>query len=141
MGAYAKTQQYGGGGGDAFSDDLTQSCRLSSVTIRSGDYIDAIQGTYTTPSGATYSSGPHGGGGGDQQSFNLAPGEYIVHVDGRSGDYVDQLTFSTNLGNVHGPYGGGGGSPFTLSSLHVGGFFGQSGSYLDAIGFFTAVDC
>ena len=80
-------------------------------------------------------------GGGDQQSFNLAPGEFIVHIDGRSGEYVDQLKFSTNLGNVHGPYGGGGGDPFSLSNLHVGGFFGQSGEYLDAVGFFTAVDC
>lgn len=141
MGAYSKTQQYGGPGGDAFSDDLTQSCRLSSVTIRSGGYVDSIQGTYTMPSGATYSPGPHGGGGGDQQSFNLAPGEFIVHIDGRSGTYIDQLKFSTNLGNVHGPYGGDGGDPFTLSNLHVGGFFGQSGRYLDAVGFFTAVDC
>lgn len=138
MSAYAKTQQYGGSGGGPFSDDLTQSCRLSTVTIRSGTYVDGIEGTYTMPSGATFSGGYHGG---SPQSFDLAPNEYITHVDIRSGRYVDQLKFTTNLGNVHGPFGGDGGGAYSLSNLNVGGFFGQSGTYLDAIGFFTEVDC
>lgn len=141
MTAYTKSQQYGGNGGNPFSDDLTQSCRLSTVTIRSGDLVDAIEGTYTSPSGAQFSGGHHGGGGGQLQSFDLAPGEYIVRVDVRSGSSVDQLKFTTNHGNVHGPYGGDGGDPSELSDVHIGGFFGQSGDLLDNVGFFTLVDC
>lgn len=139
--AYKPTQQYGGTGGNAFSDDLTQSCRIGTVKIRSGTYVDAIEVVYVKPGGATYSGGQHGGNGGTAHSFNLAANESIVRVDGRSGKYVDQLKFTTNLGNVYGPYGGGGGNAFALPGLQVGGILGRSGTYLDNIGFFTAASC
>ena len=138
---YKPTQQFGGSGGNAFSDDLTQSCRIGTVKVWSGSSVDAIEVIYVKPSGATYSGGRHGGSGGDARSFNLAANESIVRVDGRSGGRVDQLKFTTNLGNVHGPYGGGGGNAFALPALQVDGILGRSGSDLDAIGFFTAVSC
>ena len=141
MSVYKKSNEFGGDGGDAFSDDLTQSCRLTRVRIQHGKYVDGIQMSYVTPSGATVDSPYHGGSGGDPAEFSLAANEYIVRVEGRSDKFVDQLTFITSLGNRHGPYGRDGGEAFEVSNLQVGGFFGRSGRYLDAIGFFTVAAC
>lgn len=138
--AYKPTQQFGGTGGDPFSDDLTQSCRIGTVNIRSGTYVDAIEVIYVKPGGGTYSGGQHGGSGGTAASFNLAANETIVRVDVRSGRYVDQLKFTTNLGNVYGPYGGDGGSASAVTG-QIGGILGRSGRYVDAISFFTAASC
>lgn len=138
--AYKPTQQFGGPGGSPFSDDLTQSCRIGTVNIRSGTYVDAIEVIYVKPGGATYSGGKHGGGGGSPHSFNLAANENIVRVDVRSGTYIDQLKFTTNLGNVYGPYGGNGGSASAVTG-QIGGILGRSGTYLDNIGFFVAASC
>ncbi len=74
-------------------------------------------------------------------TFKFAKGEYFVRVDGRSGDRINQLKFTTNLGNTFGPYGGNGGTPFSISGLRIEGFFGRSGSRLDAIGFFSPANC
>jgi hypothetical protein len=139
--AYKPTQQNGGQGGNAFSDDLTQSCRIGTVKIRSATYVDAIEIIYVKPDGGTFSGGQHGGNGGTAHSFSLAANETIVRVEGRSGFLIDQLKFTTNLGKVHGPYGGGGGTVFALSELQVGGILGRSATYLDNIGFFTAASC
>jgi hypothetical protein len=141
MTAYVPTRVHGGGGGNAFSDDLTQACRLVKVAIRHGKEVDGIQGTYVTPTGSEFTGGFHGGSGGSPSEFTLEPDEHIVAVEGRSGGRVDRLTFITNKGRRHGPYGGDGGSPFELSNLAVGGFFGRSGSRLDAIGFFNEAKC
>jgi hypothetical protein len=138
--AYKPTQQFGGSGGNAFSDDLTQSCRVGAVNIRSGSLVDSIEFIYIKPGGGTYSGGQHGGSGGTGASFKLANGESIVRVDVRSGSKVDQLKFTTNLGNVYGPYGGNGGTPSAITG-QIGGIFGRSGSLLDNIGFFNAANC
>ncbi|POZ59936.1 jacalin-like lectin [Chromobacterium alticapitis] len=141
MCAYTRTQQFGGEGGSSFADNLTEVCRLSQINIRHGSRVDSIQGVWITPSGDQVTGSKHGGDGGELTSIVLAGNEYIVRVDGRSGSRVDQLSFTTNLGNVYGPYGGSGGSAFSLSGTHIGGFFGRSGSELDSVGFFNRVDC
>ena len=141
MNGYVRTVQNGGGGGNPFQDDLTEVCRLTGLNIRSGEYIDALQCIWSTPSGGTVTGTQNGGDGGTLSSFSLGAKEYIVTISGRTGRYVDQLTFTTNLGNVFGPFGGDGGDSFTLPDLNVGGFFGQSGDLLDAIGVFTAGQC
>ena len=138
--AFAPTQQHGGQGGTAFSDDLTQSCAVIQVNIRSGSYVDAIEFLYRKPNGQSFSGGVHGGSGGTAATFKLAPNEWIVRVDGRSGTYVDQLKFTTNLGNVYGPYGQNGGSAWAHTGT-ISGIFGRSGSYVDAIGFFMPANC
>ncbi|HEX8124593.1 MAG TPA: jacalin-like lectin [Allosphingosinicella sp.] len=138
--AYKPTQQFGGSGGNAFSDDLTQSCRVGGVNIRSGTYVDSIEFVYIKPGGSTYSGGKHGGNGGSGASFKLVDGESIVRVDVRAGTYVDQLKFTTNLGNVYGPYAGNGGTASAITG-QIGGIFGRSGSLLDNIGFFNAATC
>ena len=135
---YTKTTQYGGSGGNAFSDDLTMSVKITKISIRHGTYVDAIQTTWQRTSGEEYTGTRHGGGGGTETIINLKSDEYINRIEGRSGRYIDQLTFYTNKGNKFGPYGGSGGSEFSMTDLCVGGFFGSSGTYLDAIGVFTS---
>lgn len=139
--AYAPSTQYGGGGGDVFSDDLTQSCRVQQVNIQAGDFIDAIQMEYVTPSGQVIIGPLHGGPGGNAVSFELAPNEQIVAISGSAGDFVDSLKFTTSLGKVWGPYGGSGGAPFSINGANVGGIFGRSGQFLDAIGFYSPAAC
>jgi Jacalin-like lectin domain len=141
MTTYVMTEQHGGNGGNAFTDDLTQSCRLVKVSIRHGSEVDGIQGTYLAPSGAEFTGAFHGGAGGSLDQFTLAPGEYITRIDGRSGGRTDQLKFTTSNGNVYGPYGGDGGTTWSITNVRVGGFFGRSGARLDAIGFFTPGEC
>lgn len=135
---YTKSTQYGGGGGGVFSDDLTQVKKITQIIVRSGTYVDAINVSYLLTSGETITIN-HGGTGGTPSTIPLKDGEYITRIDGRAGSYIDQITFYTNLGSKFGPYGGSGGSEFSISNLYVGGFFGRCAAYVDAIGVFTAV--
>ncbi len=69
--------------------------------------------------------------------------EYIIAIVGsygytsRCNNCVNELGFLTEnkygLINMHGPYGRRSGSILLLAG-EIGGFFGRSGSYLDAIG-------
>ena len=136
---YTPSQQYGGTGGSAFSDDLTQTSQITQISIWSGSEVDAIQTTWSKQGGSTFTGVKHGGNGGSLSTITLASGEYITRVDGRSGARTDQLTFFTNKGNKYGPYGGNGGSAFSLTNLNVGGFLGRSGSRLDAFAVFNSV--
>lgn len=136
---------FGGGGGTSFSDDVLvmdpMAVGISSITIRSGSYVDSLQVTYLQSGGGTYTPPAHGGTGGTASTITFATGEYIIALLGRSGRYVDQLTFLTETPNgtrnTYGPYGGGGGGAFIINA-EVLGFFGRSGQYLDVIGAYQA---
>ena len=135
---YTPSNQYGGTGGGAFSDDLTETTKLTKINIWSGAMIDAIQATWMKPGGAVFTGTKHGGNGGGLSTINLKNDEYITRIDGRADGHVNQLTFTTNLGNKYGPYGGSGGKEFTLSGLNVGGFLGRSGAFIDALAVFSS---
>jgi len=137
---YVKTLSYGGSGGGDFSDNLTNTVRVTQISIRHGKYVDSIQTTWLTTEGKSITGERHGGDGGSEDTFSLSEGEYITDINGRSGKLVDQLTFYSNFGKEYGPYGGSGGSPFEIKDICVGGFFGKSGKYLDAIGVFTGTN-
>ncbi|HLP61626.1 MAG TPA: jacalin-like lectin [Candidatus Deferrimicrobium sp.] len=134
---YFKSAQHGGVGGNAFSDDLTQVKSITQIVVRSGSFVDAIAVTYLLTSGETITVS-HGGSGGSPSIIQLREGEYIMRIDGRAGDFVDQIVFRTNMGAIFGPFGGNGGNPFSIRDIQVGGFFGRSGDFIDAIGVFTA---
>ena len=136
---YVKSTLYGGTGGAAFSDDLTEVEQITKVSVWHGDYVDAIQTTWVLASGQQGTSSRHGGSGGKESSFTLNPDEYITRIEGHAGSYIDQITFYTNQGRKFGPYGGPGGKPFEIEGC-VQGFFGSSGSYLDAVGAFSSAD-
>ena len=65
----------------------------------------------------TYSNGnitTHGQTFPEVYEFHIKPHEYIVKVGINSGWLIDRLTFYTNTGSKHGPYGGPGGGSHTI---------------------------
>lgn len=135
--AYSRSAFYGGNGGNSFADNLTETTALVGLIVYSGEMVDSIQGVFSTTSGSTITGTRYGGDGGDRHEIKLDQGDYIVRVEGRAGDKIDQVKFLTARGAQFGPYGGGGGNPFTISGVHVGGFYGRSGSLIDQLGVFT----
>jgi hypothetical protein len=144
-GPFFKTEIHGGGGGAAFDDIQANAASppvaVRALAVRSGSYVDQIATTYELSDGSTPIS-THGGNGGGPASFQLVPNEKIIGIQGRSGTYVDQVSFLTAVVygggdppylQTHGPCGGGGGAPFQIWG-EIAGFYGRSGSYLDAIG-------
>lgn len=133
----SKSPLYGGSKGAEFSDKFSKTTKISKILVRHGDFIDAIQLTWAKESGGSLTGKLHGGSGGSATNIELADDEYILRIEGYASYYVTQLTFFTNQGNIYGPFGGGGGSPFVLSDAVLFGFYGRYGLYLDAIGFYT----
>ncbi len=111
--------------------------------MRSGSLVDAIQCTWELTNGTTVTGAVHRGSGGSPTTFNLNEGEYINRIEVRSGSLIDSLTFYTSWGNRYGPYGGTAGSQQTpiVAAAPINGFFGRSGSLLDAFGAFSLTTC
>jgi hypothetical protein len=124
---------FGGGGGSAFEDGPASQVR--SVIVRSGAYVDSITFLY-----ADGSTKVHGGqGGGPPQRLDLNAGEFLAGVEGAYEPYLMYLFFTTSQGRSFGPFGGGGGNGFMLTPIPgyaITSFFGRSGSYVDALGFY-----
>jgi hypothetical protein len=138
---YKQSSVYGGDGGSPFTDDLTQVCRLAGMVVRHGSRIDAITSIWELPDGSQVTGTRHGGTGGSESSFTLEKDEYINRIELRSGSEVDSLTFFTDTGNKFGPFGGSGGGDHTIVGGPINGFFGRSGSRLDAIGAYSPTTC
>src|ERR1051325_5959147 len=130
--AWKYTKVNGGSGGIFFSDDLTLVTRLAGFVINSGWFVDGIQGIYQRCDGSLSYGLWNGGSGGSQVKVNFAADEYITNISGSAGWYIDQITFVTNKA-TYGPYGGSGGSAWNIPNDKIGGFYGQSGQYVDAI--------
>ncbi|SET46672.1 jacalin-like lectin [Stigmatella erecta] len=105
---------------------------MTSLLVRSGDIIDAIQ-----PSYGSNSPSLQGGNGGNAASIDLT-GDAIVSFSGFTGTYfgmeqVAQITFQTARGKTHGPFGTlhnvQNSRPFTLAAPAGSGirsFFGTT---------------
>ena len=129
-----RSSTFGGNGGSSFDDshsDIAAWGPIKQIVVRHGNEVDSI--------GIFWANGNffnHGGAGGIETPINLAPDEFIVKVDGRSGDRLDQITFHSNK-RAYGPFGGGGGRPFTVDflgkALHY--LFGRAGAEIDQLGF------
>lgn len=127
----------GGGGGSAFTDDVSQVRRIAQIRVRHGGLVDALQLVWERNDGTRVEGPRRGGGGGQLTTIDLAPGERLVKVTGRSGGYIDQITFYTSTGRMLGPYGGSGGQPFELEpdyGDHILGFHGRAAGVIDALG-------
>jgi len=127
----------GGKGGDPFVDMITEEGRMTSITIRSGAFIDSIKINYQYRNGNKVFGSPHGGGGGGSKTFIFRNGEYITTLGGRSGKYVDSIYIITNQGRSMRWGGEGGGNSFKISfaiASPLVGIWGRSGRFLDAIG-------
>ena len=130
------SRDFGGDGGVPFVETFGPQGRIAEVTIRSGKYIDSIQVSYSYKN-KKFTSRAYGGNGGNRKSFRLRNGEYITEMGGRSGKYVDSIYIKTNK-NRSMTWGGNGGSRrFVFRGSHkvpIVGFWGRSGSLVDAIG-------
>ncbi|WP_437498358.1 RICIN domain-containing protein [Sorangium sp. So ce1099] len=130
------SEQVGGTGGGAFSDDVTNVERIQSVTIyTSGSHVSRIAIKYQLVDGSTVTTS-HGGSGGAGTTLTLADDEYITTVEGRAGSYLDYLSIGTSNGQRISAGGSGGGS-FSISpqvNRPIIGIFGRSGSLIDALG-------
>jgi hypothetical protein len=128
---------FGGPGGAPFVDDPDPEARLVGVSIRFGDFIDAISAVYRQPGRDRLRAVVHGGNGGGPGVFELAEGEHIVAISGGVGKFVEWIQIHTNRrsSNPFGRPGDGRDFRIDVPEGHVMvGFVGRSGDYLDAIG-------
>jgi cytochrome c peroxidase len=127
---------FGAAGGTAFTDPVAEGQWLTGVVVRTGWWVDGIQGL-ATPSNLP----AHGGNGGTATTVTWPAGEYPVRVFGVAGQYVGQISFVTNTGRVLGPYGSalgsGAGTAFDFTvpaGARIVGFTGRADGYLNALG-------
>ncbi|URE09272.1 Mannose glucose-specific lectin [Musa troglodytarum] len=122
--------------------DMGPASRITKVQINAGLIVDSIKVWYVVD-GKSYATSRHGGSGGNPHEFHLQEREYINRMSGHVKDFcgtpcVSQLTFATNLGKKHGPFGHSGGVPFSVpvAEGRIIGFFGNAEKYLNAIGIY-----
>ncbi|KDN40040.1 hypothetical protein RSAG8_08361, partial [Rhizoctonia solani AG-8 WAC10335] len=109
-----------------YDDNQHASKTISSVTIRSSDYIELLSITYSD--GTT--SSRHGGGGniGTEYKFTLAIGEHITEMlTWTDGNWLRGIQFITNMGRCSVAYGWFQGIP-VISRSQGGGLVGFSTS-------------
>jgi len=84
---------------------------ISSIAVRSGEVLDSIQVTNRGgPDQSSYQMPQHGGNGGQANTVTIAEGDGIAGISGYTGtwfgwDCVLQLTITTKMGQVFGPFG------------------------------------
>ena len=86
---------------------------ISSMGIRSGDVLDAIQATNTGSydgNSVQYQLLQHGGNGGNPSTFSTPSGDAITEINGYTGVWfgwncVLQITLKTRGGKTFGPFG------------------------------------
>ena len=119
---------------------------VQSLLVHHGDYIDGLQMTYILQDGQTVRGAWHGGTGGNATHVRFGENEIIVRVEGYSkfgppNGFLTQLNFFTrdSSGKIHkyGPIGEHSTKYrflFNFAGVVIG-FFGESGDYLNGIGF------
>ncbi|XP_020102100.1 protein GOS9-like [Ananas comosus] len=131
-----------GGNGGNFHDIDGHPTRLAKIVIRSGDVIDSLAYEYVQD-GKIISVGPWGGSGGKSTTIDFQSGEFLTAINGTTSSFgnirnlLRSITFITNVRKL-GPFGVEHGTPFSIPIAHgrVVGFYGRSGSYVDAIGIY-----
>uniref|UniRef100_J3N1H2 Jacalin-type lectin domain-containing protein n=1 Tax=Oryza brachyantha TaxID=4533 RepID=J3N1H2_ORYBR len=141
-----KIGPWGGTGGRAREITVVPPCHLDSVTICSGAIVDALAFSYRDAYGQRHSTPSWGGVGGISRTIKFGESEVVTEVSGTIGPFhhlnnvITSLSIVTNL-RSYGPFGSAKGIPFSTSTLvsnsSIVGFFGRSGSYLDAIGVYV----
>ncbi|CAD6343911.1 unnamed protein product [Miscanthus lutarioriparius] len=144
-GSITKMGLWGGAGG--WDHDITAPPkRLLSLTIttRSGSAVESIQFTYTDKAGEKHTAGPWGGSGGTSQTIDLDDAEYVKEVSGTYslyGPYTVLTSFNLVTNNrTWGPWGTKNGTRFCITApanSSIVGFYGRSGSLIDAIGVYV----
>jgi hypothetical protein len=125
---------FGGVGGGSFDDNPASQVRK--VAIYSGTYIDKIILQY-----ADDTTSSHGGPGGEllHPPLELGDGEFLNGVEGAYDQYLNWIVFTTSANRTFGPFGVASGRTFILTQIPgfaITSFFGRSGVYVDALGFY-----
>ncbi|OWM77980.1 jacalin-related lectin 4-like [Punica granatum] len=126
---------FGGGSGDPWDDG--KHTDVQQIFLSYGVIIDGICCVYDKGKKSAH----HGDRGGCSYTIELdCPNEYLTSISGYTGNFrgntvVRSLTFQSNK-KTHGPFGHGGGTPFsfTTSTGKLVGFYGLSGRYINSIG-------
>lgn len=133
----------GGNSGVTDSDEpfLEPSTRVARVVVshdNSHDAVGVIQFTHVRANGTLLDLPQHGAFGGDQQDFDLASNEHITKISGTYDRFVKSITIETSNPNhqltVGHPVGAGQYAYEAPSGFEIVGFYGRSGTLVDAIG-------
>jgi hypothetical protein len=132
----------GGNSGDTDSDEgfLQPGTRVARVVLshdNSHNAVEGIQFTHVRHDGTLLDLPHHGGFGGDQQDFDLVSNEHIVQISGTYDRFVNSITVATDIGHqltVGNPVGAGAYTYQAPPGFEIVGFFGRSGTLVDAIG-------
>jgi hypothetical protein len=142
---YSFSQKHGGTTGTNYfmarndikgGSDPTKIRRLKKISIKHHCRVEKIQVTLVNNAGKKAII-EAGGTEGKWSHIYLDNDEYIIRVTGRSGTLIDQITFYTNKRRKLGPYGGNGGTPFSIQvprNSRVVGFRGKYGNAINQIG-------
>lgn len=137
----------GGPGGTTFDDVAPAGSKIGLLIVRHGGNhrcIIGIQAAYVNiATGGLIFGDLHGADTTGTTDFvALGAGEFVTEISGRSGQFLDSLSITTSTGRHFGRFGGlGGGAdyefPDTGPSQEIFGFFGRSGTLIDALGVHT----
>ncbi|XP_078167901.1 horcolin-like isoform X2 [Carex rostrata] len=137
-----KVGPVGGSGGVMKDMNINGINRIVKISVRHGSVIDGLIVRFLHDNGEE-STEVWGGDGGQLAEFNLKDSEYITSVKGHYSNFygktlLTSLEFETNM-RCFGPYGSEGKIPFELPAIsgQIIGFYGLSGSYLDALGVYV----
>jgi len=148
-----KSEPWGGTGGTARDID-EKPWRLTSITVSYKGLIDAFSFSYIDQAGKKQSVGPWGEGFHYDitETIRFGPSEFVNELSGAYGNHhgnviVKFITIVTNV-RTYGPFGTPDHPGPDVSATHfrfiadegssIVGFYGRSGRYIDAIGFYTA---
>jgi jacalin-like lectin domain-containing protein len=139
----------GGGGARCRVSDVPAEWRLTSINVKSGDWIDAIDLTFDAPGAPEPPAPVHcgGNGGNPGRVLNLEPGEFIIRVLGKylypplsnqPTPLVSYLYVQTNKGKMR-EFGNTKASGIWFDYVApegavITGFVIRSQTYVDAIG-------
>jgi Jacalin-like lectin domain len=132
---------WGGSGGGEFRGPglphVRERWKLTQLKGQSGQYVYQLSLTWTDPDRITRTQ-VQGSDSGSNPPLNLAPDEYITSMSARNGTMLDHLSITTSKGQSAGWGGSGGGERTPVAFNPNGkvflGFYGRSGSRIDAAG-------
>lgn len=134
-----------GGNGGAACDIKVAPQQLESLTICSGTIVDALAFSYRDRNGRRHTTRLWGGVGGSVHTIRLGASEFVMEVSGTIGPFnvfsevITSITLVTNVCS-YGPFGQPQGTPFRTpvkKNYSIVGFFGRSGTFLDAVGVYV----
>jgi hypothetical protein len=140
----------GGDGGQGFNGESeigrSPDVHLARIVVHGDRFVDSISTQYVTPDGRISGGARHGGDGGDPRELDLAPGEFVTAISGRFGTLLDRIVIDTNRRKEALAIGANfrvlePRSPFPAAyryeapeGAEIIGFFGRSGTFIDALG-------